>query len=57
MREGGMIRFGKTAIVPGVEQVFLVRKAIASGTLNPESTHDSFRRFAICFYEPWGSAD
>jgi len=57
MREAGMIRFVRTAIFSGVEQLFLERKAIASGTLNPESTHDSFRRFAICFYEPWGSAD
>jgi hypothetical protein len=57
MREAVMIRSGKMAIFPGVEQLFLVRKAIASGALNPESTHDSFRRFAICFYEPWGSAD
>jgi hypothetical protein len=56
-REAGMIRFVKTAILPGVEQLFLERKAIASGTLNPESTHDSFRRFGICSYEPWGSAD
>jgi hypothetical protein len=50
-REVGMIRFGKTAIFPGVEQVFLVRKAIASGTHNSESMHDSFRRLAICFCE------
>jgi hypothetical protein len=47
-----MIRSGKTAIFSGVEQLFFVRKAITSGTLDPESTHDSFRRFAICFYEP-----
>ena len=45
----GMIRFVEAAIFPGVEQLFLERKAIASGTLDPESTHDSFRRFAICF--------
>ena len=52
MREAGMIGFGKTAVFPGVEQLFLVREAIASGALNPKSTHDSFRRFAICFCEP-----
>jgi hypothetical protein len=40
MREAVMIRSGKLAIFPGVEQLFLVRKAIASGTLNPE-----YRRF------------
>ena len=33
MREAGMIRFGKTAIFSGVEQLFFVRKAIGSGTL------------------------
>jgi len=39
-----MIRFVKTAIYLGVQQLFLIRRAISSGTLNPESTHDSFRQ-------------
>jgi len=56
-REAGMIRFVKTAIFREVRRLFLIRKAIAYGRLDPESTHDSFRRFAICFYEPWGPAE
>jgi hypothetical protein len=31
MREAGMIRFVKTAIFSGVQQLFFIRKAITSG--------------------------
>jgi len=31
MREAGMIRFAETAIFPGVQQLFFIRKAITSG--------------------------
>ena len=34
----------------------LIRFATA-GAFNPQITHDSFRRFAICFCEWWGLVD
>jgi len=37
-REAGMIRFVRMTCFPRVRRLFLVRKAITSGTLKPEST-------------------
>jgi hypothetical protein len=42
-----MIRFAKMAIFRGVQQLFFVRKAVTYGRFNCQSTHDSFRRFAL----------
>jgi hypothetical protein len=33
--EGWVVRFVKIAIFSGVQQLFFIRKAIASGTFNP----------------------
>jgi hypothetical protein len=35
MREGGMIRFVKRVVFPGIEQLVFVRKEISSGTFKP----------------------